>query len=237
MTTVRGGIATARRPLTVEQRIAKAAREAKAAAVSAMAAGEDAGQALLDAAEAQSTVDGALDGTEAFTGLNVGGTQVKPFLDRTDGDKLTEAAGLDAAIVTTAKVEPNGITNEIVAETSASLTLGGTAFTTIQTVSYTSTGGRLKVRGNFFMTVHHPTVGGISARVRIVQSLPFGGNLIDLTYDAIGGDYIQGWQTPEATVTLAAGTYTFDLIVSLSNNDAAVQAVQGRTLSVTELKR
>lgn len=153
----------------------------------------------------------------------------------TGGALAGDLAVLDEA--DTAQIAPNAVTNSVVADTSASLTLGGTSFTTVQTVTYTSTGGRLKVRGNFFMTVHHPSAGGISARVRIEQSLPFGGNLIDLTYDAIGGDYIQGWQTPEATITLAPGTYTFKIIVSLSNNDAAIQTVQGRTLTVEEMKR
>lgn len=44
---------------------------------------------------------------EPFTGLNVGGTNVKPFLDKTDGTKLTTSTGLDAGVVVTATVLAN----------------------------------------------------------------------------------------------------------------------------------
>lgn len=51
-----------------------------------------------------------LAGTEAFTGLNVGGTNVKPFLDKTDGSALTDADGLDDALVSTAKIADEAVT-------------------------------------------------------------------------------------------------------------------------------
>ena len=50
-----------------------------------------------------------LAGEESFTGLNVGGTDVKPFLDKTDGEKLVETSGLDDDLVETAEVATGAI--------------------------------------------------------------------------------------------------------------------------------
>lgn len=219
--------------------------------VVAAEAAADADQALLDAAAAdakavtadgkavvaQDTVNGALAGTEAFTGLLVGAQNVKPFLDETDGAKLVDPAGLDTAIVATAKIAANAVSNSISAYTDGVLALSGTSFVTIQTVSYTTTGEPLEVKANFFLNIHHPAGGGVSARIRIVQALPFGGNLFDQTFAAIGDDFLQGWQTPTVNITRAAGTYTFEVIVSLSNNTSAVETVQSRLLRVEESKR
>lgn len=51
-----------------------------------------------------------LAGATPFTGLNVGGTNVKPFLDRTDGAALTVAAGLGDSVVTTPAVLAGSVT-------------------------------------------------------------------------------------------------------------------------------
>lgn len=116
MTTIRRSIPTTREPLTIEQRIAKAAKKADLAALAADEAQADADTATVlatdasaDAAAAQLDVDGALAGTTAFTGLNVGGVNVKPFLDKTDGSALTNASGLGAAVVETAAIDTTAI--------------------------------------------------------------------------------------------------------------------------------
>lgn len=137
----------------------------------------------------------------------------------------------------TPQITPNAVTNYAAAYTDGTLALSGTSFVTIQTVTFTTTGHPLEIRANFFLNIHHPAGGGVSARVRIVQSLPFGGNLFDQTFAAIADDFLQGWQTPTINVTPAAGTYTFDLIVSLSVAGSAVETVQSRLLSVQEFKR
>jgi len=77
--------------------------------VVAGAAAVDAGQALLDAAAADGRVDDVLAGTEVFSAVNVGGTDVKPFLDKTDGAKLTDATALDAGVVDTAALSTTAI--------------------------------------------------------------------------------------------------------------------------------
>ncbi|WP_420478225.1 hypothetical protein [Brevundimonas sp. FT23028] len=137
----------------------------------------------------------------------------------------------------TPQITPNAVTNQLSAYTSATQTLTGTTNKTIQTLTFTTTGGRLKIGANFFMSIWHPTAGGIDAWIRIVRSSPFGGNYFDQTISAIGGDFISGWQTPTVTANLAAGTYTFDVVISLSNNDASVQTVQSALLTIEEFKR
>lgn len=137
----------------------------------------------------------------------------------------------------TPDIVPNAVTNQLAAYTGAVQTLTGTTSKTIQTLTFTTTGGRLNINANFFMSVWHPTAGSIDARIRLVQALPFGGNHFDQTLGAIGGDFISGWQTPSVVVTLAAGTYRFDLIVILSNDAAAEQLVQSALLTVEEAKR
>lgn len=95
MTTVRRSIPTDITPLTLEQRLAKAAKKAELAA--------------LAAAAAQGDVDGALAGTVAFTGLLVGATNVKPFLDKTDGTALIDSTGLNDGVVVTKSLSTTAI--------------------------------------------------------------------------------------------------------------------------------
>ena len=176
-----------------------------------------------------------LNGTENFTGIQVGGQNVKTFLDQTDGTKIINTAGLGTSVVQTAKVSPNAITNEASANTAAQLNLS-TSFTVIQTVTYATTGGPLEVKANFFMDIWHPSgSGGIEARVRITRTGV--GNIFDKITDAIGGDFLQGWQTPTIIEAPAAGTYTWDVIVSVSNNGFSHAFVDSRFLSVREFKR
>ena len=193
-------------------------------------------EAAVDAAAAQADVDGALAGTTAFTALNVGGTNVRPFLDRTDGSMITNSAALDTAVVPTVKIAANAVTDQASAETAGSQTLTGTTPKEIQTVTYTATGQPIEVRANFFMTVWHPAAGDISANVVVTRD-GLGTELFNQLIVAIGGDYIQGWQTPIIIDTPAAGSVTYRVTVTLTNNAAATQTVQGAFLSVREFKR
>lgn len=77
----------------------------------------DAEQALVVATEAaegvvvvDGRVDGVLDGTEVHTGLNVSTVDVAPFLGKTDGEKLTDASGLDDGLVPTEKIGVYAVT-------------------------------------------------------------------------------------------------------------------------------
>ncbi|WP_271144008.1 hypothetical protein [Brevundimonas sp. NIBR10] len=81
-----------------------------AAQVTADVAVEDAAAAHDAADEAQFDIDDTLNGDLPFTALNVGGTDVKPFLDKTDGEKLTDSTALDAGVVVTEALEANAVT-------------------------------------------------------------------------------------------------------------------------------
>lgn len=94
MTTVRRSLPTTRPLPTLEERLARARRKTELAALAAAAAQED-------ATAVDGRVDDVLAGDETFTGLNVGGTDVKPFLDLTDGAKITDSAALDTGVVDT----------------------------------------------------------------------------------------------------------------------------------------
>jgi hypothetical protein len=87
------------------------------------------------------------------------------------------------------------------------------------------------------MHIDHPASGDISARIRIVQALPFGGQLFEETFQSVGGTFIHGWQTPTINITRAAGTYTFTVTVNLTADNPEIQFVQSRLLSVQEFKR
>lgn len=136
----------------------------------------------------------------------------------------------------TAQITPNAVTNSAAAATGAAQTLTGTTPKKIATVTYASSGGRLEIKANFYLTVWHPTAGGIQINIQI-KRVPPTGNIFDEWYDASDGDLIQGWQTPTVVETLAAGTYTYEVWAMLSNNSAAVQEVKSMLLSVREDKR
>lgn len=177
-----------------------------------------------------------LAGEENFTGLLVNEQNVRPFLDNTDGTKIVTPDGLGTAVVDTDKVVLQAITTLASANTISAIPLAGTADTIVQTLSYTTTGERLLVQANFFLTVYHPTAGGISTRIRI-ERVGLGAPLFDATFEAIGGDFFLGWQTPSVEDQPDPGTYTYNVIVNLDNNDADMPTAQARALTITEFKR
>lgn len=102
MTTVRRGIPTERPPLSIEQRLHLAAKRAEQGVQAAAAA-------QADATAADGRVDDVLSGDEVFSAVNVGGTDVKPFLDKTDGAALVDADGLAVGVVDTAALSTTAI--------------------------------------------------------------------------------------------------------------------------------
>jgi hypothetical protein len=226
MTTVRRGIPTTRTPLTPEQLIARAAKKAELAQVAAAAA-----EAVADGVDDR--VDDVLDGTAAFTGLKVGSTNVKPFLDRTDGSKLTNAAGLDTAVVQTAAIQLAGASNSLSAFTDASQTLT-LAEQNCQGVTFTTTGEKLEVFFSFYLNVWHPAGGSIDTTLRLYRQ----GTLIwDFVVEATGGDFAFGWQSVVVTDQPAAGSYLYQLTTQVSVNTFSTATASSRFLSVTERKR
>lgn len=78
------------------------AREIEDAGENALEAKATAQSAAADALEAQTAIDETLDGTREFTGLKIGGKNVKPFLDYTDGSAITNSAALPSGVVQSA---------------------------------------------------------------------------------------------------------------------------------------
>lgn len=151
-------------------------------------------------------------------------------------DTVVDQGGLATLDETdTPQISPNAVTNYVSAETSTVQTLTGTTPKTVQTVSYDTTGEKLEIRANFFMTIWHPSPGDISANLRILRTP--GGLVFDRWYTAINGDLLQGWQSPMVLESPAAGSYTYDVIVTLSNNGAATMTVDSSVLIVEETKR
>jgi len=135
----------------------------------------------------------------------------------------------------TAQITPNAVTNYASASTATAQTLTGTTPKKVAELTYVSTGGRLEIHANFFMTVWHPAAGDIEIQTQIKRTGV--GNVFDLVVPAIGGDLYQGWQTPTVVETLAAGSYTYEVWVTLNDSGAATQEVVGMVLSVREEKR
>jgi hypothetical protein len=175
-----------------------------------------------------------LEGRENFTGVQVGGQNVKPFLDLTDGSKITSSAALDTGVVSTAKVASSAITAGATSSVGGVVALNAALETTIASRTYTTTGGELEIQANFHLTVWHPTAGGVSCRVRMYRDEV---SIFDKTFVAISGDLIQGWQTPRAVETLSAGTYTYSVTAQASVSNYETGEADAATVSVREFKR
>lgn len=196
-------------------------------------AAADAGTALTAANAADARVDDVLDGTEAFTGLKVGSTDVKPFLDKTDGSKLTSATGLDTAVVETAAIEVAGASSSLSAFTDTSLSLSTTE-QNCQGVTFTTTGEKLEVFFSFYLNVWHPAGGGIDTTLRLYRQ----GTLVwDFVVEATGDDFAFGWQSVVVEEQPAAGTYLYQLTVQTSVGTFSVATASSRFMKVTESKR
>lgn len=220
MTTVRRSIPTNITPLTVEQRIAKAAKKAELAAAAAV--------------EVDGRVDDVLAGDEAFTGLLVGSDDKVAFLTKVDAGALADSTGLDDGVVPTAAMAVDAITSEASAFTADSLDVTGTSEITVQTVDYTTTGETIEVRANFFLTVWHPTAGNVNATVRIYRGATM---IYEQTFPAINGDLLQGWMTPVVIEQPTAGAYTYTVKIQVDVSNTSVADASSRLLSVREFKR
>lgn len=168
-------------------------------------------------------VVGIIGGTRSLAALNVGGVI------------LAEDGALAPGVVSTAAIAANAVTEASSTYTAGSVTLTGTTPRLVQSLMRTVNGNELDVDVSFHMTVWHPSGGGIEATIRVLR------DSVDITdaieISAIGGDIIQGWQTFSVPDSPPAGTYTWEVVVTLSNNDAATQTAIARRLRVREFNR
>lgn len=175
-----------------------------------------------------------LEGRENFTGVLVDEQDVAPFLGKTDGEKLVDPTGLADDVVETAAVLADAITAEGSTFTAASLDVTGTSEITVQTVTYTTTGGALEVRANFFLTIWHPTAGNVNATVRMYRDAT---SIYEQAFPAINGDLLQGWMTPAVIEQPAAGEYDYTVTVQVDVSNTDTATAVSRLLSVREFKR
>jgi hypothetical protein len=164
---------------------------------------------------------------------NVDGYEVERRIVRTLEGRETFTAFDGTGVINTDNVAVAAITNESAAFTAADLNVSTTE-TTIQTVSYTTTGETLEVRANFYLSVLHEAGGGIDATIRLYRGAT---EIYEQTFSAIDDDVLVGWQTPIVIETPAAGTYTFTATVQTSVNTFDFAVASSRLLSVREFKR
>ena len=151
-----------------------------------------------------------LEGRETFTGF--------------DGDGVIETENVALAAITDAETSAVG----------GAVTLSGATETTIATRTFTTTGGELEVSANFHLTVWHPAAGGITCRIRMYRGAVV---IFDKTFTAINGDLIQGWQTPKAIETPAAGTYAYSVTAQTDVATWATAEADAGSVLVREFKR
>ena len=153
-------------------------------------------QALINLAL---TIAGILNGTIPFTELNVATNQVRAFLDKTSAGVLTDPTGLGAAVVQTDALELQAVTNQVSAFTSAQIDLssGATSFTTLQEVNIVANGGRIELKGNFYLRA---LVGGGSFTDTVIIER-YANSILSTTFSVdmqsapiTGADYIVGLQ-------------------------------------------
>jgi len=182
-------------------------------------------EALVTLQEQVDRLEGVLAGTIPFTGLNVGGTNVKPFLDNTDGAKLTNGAGLDSAIVSTVKLATNAATQQGRYDSASEIDLVAivgasdpiTSRVTIFSTSITATGSEIQVSGCFYLRVQHSQDDVVLYVV--VERLDSVNPTVDkflatMQCQAISGDgFFTGWQNINFSDTPAAGTVTYSIRV------------------------
>lgn len=120
--TIRSSIPRTPPVVGAEQRLK---RQAAAAQAQAETATSDAAVAQVGANAAQMKIDDTLSGSEPFTGVNVGGVDVAPFLAKTDGERLVDADALQDQLVPTAKIEANAATESLTSYDATSISING----------------------------------------------------------------------------------------------------------------
>ena len=165
---------------------------------------------------------------DAFRVFN--GASNQPVFQVTGGQVL-----IANSRVATESMVANAVTDAGVSFTAGDLTLSGTTQVTTQTLVFACSGRPVVVRSNFYMTLWHPPGGGFSVTVRVLRN---GVAIFEIALDAINGDQITGWQTPEVEDVPGAGTHTYTTTVQLSRDDGfSIQRVQSRAMRVQEFKR
>ena len=218
------------------------------------------GTAINAAADAQATADGKITTyfqATAPTPDAIGDlwieTDAQNRLWRWNGStwqlstdtRVTAAINTDGTIasnaVVTTSIASNAVSKLTAASSTSSVIIGST-WTTIQTVSVTTNGGPIIVRGNFQNYAQPIAAGAHGIQFRITSNGGFGTQNYDSTQYAAGGGATYQFRQPCSLETLvaslSAGTYTVNLEAQLFNaNSQAATLTADRILTITELKR
>lgn len=181
------------------------------------------------------------DGTTPFTGLNIGGTDVKPFLDKTDGSKLVMASGLDTAVVETAAIAVEAVTDHDFDFTAAVVDCKNesTAGVVVATKSVTLAAGEAaKLEGNCSVSVDATSAGLAVAYLAIYRDGVVIPETLRISATALPSTGLAASATTIFTDEPGAGTFTYTLrgyVGEADNFDS--YDISYRYLGVTRVKR
>lgn len=231
--------------LRIAQEATDARQDAVDAELVAINTAQDALIADLTATQAdlQTQVDrltAVLNGTTAFTGLKVGSTNVKPFLDKTNGSALTNSTGLSSSVVTSPALIAGAANQVLSVHTAASLSVPASTDTVVQTLVVTTVAGEtVDLNGQFTHSqisdaTTTPTLYGTWHRNGTPLVPSSFKSAIDVTRAADPSRYVMalGILSVPAVDVPGAGTHTYTL-VALCNDTALVESRYGRVLTAT----
>lgn len=165
-------------------------------------------------------------------------------VELTDG-RVPAAINSDGTIATakvaTTSIASNAISKLTAASSTTSVNITST-WVTIQTVSITTGGGPIIVRGNFQNYAQPVAAGSHGIQFRLTSNGGFGTQNYDSVQYAAGGgatyQFRQQCSLETLVASLGAGTYTVTLEAQLFNaNSQAATLTADRILTITELKR
>jgi hypothetical protein len=216
--------------------------------------------AINDAADAQATADGKVTTffqASAPTPEALGDlwfeTDANNAVWRWNGSvwvlatdtRVTAAINSDGTIasnkVITTSLASNTVSKLTAASSTTSVNITST-WVTIQTVSITTGGGPIIVRGNFQNYSQPVAAGSHGIQFRLTSNGGFGTQNYDSVQYAAGGgatyQFRQQCSLETLVASLGAGTYTVTLEAQLFNaNSQAATLTADRILTITELKR
>jgi len=165
-------------------------------------------------------------------------------VELTDG-RVPAAINSDGTIATakvaTTSIASNAVSKLTAASSTTSVNITST-WVTIQTVSITTGGGPIIVRGNFQNYSQPVAAGSHGIQFRLTSNGGFGTQNYDSVQYAAGGgatyQFRQQCSLETLVASLGAGTYTVTLEAQLFNaNSQAATLTADRILTITELKR
>lgn len=188
--------------------------------------------------------NGARPENYATYGADWSGNLTSRPTELTDGRvsaAINSSGNINNNRVSTNAMVSNAVSKLTAASSTTSIGIGS-SWTTIQTVSVTTNGGPIIVRGNFQNYAQPVAAGAHGIQFRITSTGGFGTQNYDSVQYAAGGGASYQFRQPctleTLVASLAAGTYTVSIEAQLFNtNSQAATLTADRILTVTELKR